>query len=43
MDIITYALCKKYVESSLTGAGALKGQKGDKGEPFTYDDFTPEQ
>lgn len=43
MDIITYALCKKYVESSFTGAGALKGQKGDKGEPFTYDDFTPEQ
>lgn len=32
MDIITYALCKKYIESSLTGAGALKGQKGDNGK-----------
>ena len=22
---------------------ALPGEKGDKGDPFTYDDFTPEQ
>ena len=24
-------------------AGTLKGEKGDKGDAFTYDDFTPEQ
>lgn len=28
MDIITYALLKKYVKASLTGAGALVGQDG---------------
>lgn len=28
MDIITYALLKKYVKASLTGAGALQGQDG---------------
>ena len=31
---------KKYTRESLEGAGALKGEKGD---PFTYNDFTPEQ
>lgn len=40
MDIVSYILAKKYVEDSLAGVGALKGEKGD---PFTYDDFTPEQ
>lgn len=40
MDIITYALCKKYVELALDGKGYLKG---DKGDPFKYEDFTPEQ
>lgn len=28
MDIITLALAKKYVQASLAGAGALKGQDG---------------
>ena len=28
MDMITYALLKKYVETSLEGAGALKGKDG---------------
>lgn len=32
MDIVTYALCKKYVKDSLAGAGALKGDKGDSGK-----------
>lgn len=40
MDLITYAVLKKYINETLAGAGALKG---DKGDPFTYDDFTPEQ
>ena len=40
IDVITLALAKKYTKESLAGAGALKGEKGD---PFTYDDFTPEQ
>lgn len=28
---------------TLEGAYFIKGEKGDKGDPFTYDDFTPEQ
>ena len=28
MDLVTYALCKKYVKASLAGAGALKGEEG---------------
>ena len=28
MDLITYALLKKYVKASLAGAGALQGQDG---------------
>lgn len=28
MDLITYALCKKYVKASLAGAGALQGNDG---------------
>lgn len=28
MDVITYALLKKYVKASLAGAGALKGDPG---------------
>ena len=28
MDIITYALAKKYIQASLAGAGALKGEDG---------------
>lgn len=28
MDIITYALAKKYIQTSLAGAGALKGEDG---------------
>lgn len=40
IDVVTLALAKKYTKESLEGAGALKG---DKGDPFTYDDFTSEQ
>lgn len=40
IDVVTLALAKKYTKESLAGAGALKGEKGD---PFTYNDFTPEQ
>ena len=32
MDLITYALAKKYIKASLAGAGALKGDKGDPGQ-----------
>lgn len=28
MDLVTYALFKKYVKASLTGAGALQGKDG---------------
>ena len=28
MDLITYALLKKYIKTSLTGAGALQGKDG---------------
>ena len=28
MDVVTYALLKKYVQASLAGAGALKGDEG---------------
>ena len=40
IDVVTLALAKKYTKESLAGAGALKSEKGD---PCTYDDFTPEQ
>ena len=40
IDVVTLALAKKYTKESLEGAGALKGEKGD---PFTYNDFTSEQ
>ena len=33
MDVISLALSKDYTEASLTGAGALKGEKGDPGNP----------
>ena len=29
MDLVTYALLKKYVKASLAGAGALKGDAGE--------------
>lgn len=29
MDLITYALLKKYIKTSLAGAGALKGDAGE--------------
>ena len=32
MDLITYALAKKYIKASLAGVGALKGDKGDPGK-----------
>ena len=40
MDIKTIqalALAKKYADDLLKGQGAIKGEKGD---PFTYEDFT---
>lgn len=40
MDIITLALAKKYTKESLEGKGCLKG---DKGDPFTFADFTSAQ
>ena len=32
MDLITYALAKKYIKASLAGAGALKGDPGKDGK-----------
>jgi len=32
LDLITYALAKRYIKASLAGAGALKGDKGDDGK-----------
>lgn len=32
MDLVTYALVKKYVKASLAGAGALKGDPGKDGK-----------
>lgn len=29
MDLVTYALLKKYVKTSLNGAGAIQGERGD--------------
>ena len=40
IDVVALALAKKYTKESLAGAGALKGEKGD---PFTYNDFAPKQ
>lgn len=40
MDVVTLALAKKYTKESLEGKGCLKG---DKGDPFTYADFTATQ
>lgn len=40
MDLVTLALAKKYTKESLEGQGCLKG---DKGDPFTYNDFTASQ
>lgn len=31
MDLIALNAAKKYVDETLTGAGALKGEKGDPG------------
>ncbi len=31
MDMIAFAVAKKYIKDSLKGAGALKGDKGDTG------------
>ena len=32
-----------YINGNWVDAGTMQGPKGDKGDPFTYDDFTPEQ
>ena len=34
---------KKYVDSQISNIELTPGPKGDKGDPFTYADFTPEQ
>ena len=34
---------KKYVDDSISTIKLTPGPKGDKGDPFTYADFTPEQ
>ena len=34
---------KKYVDDSISTIELTPGAKGDKGDPFTYADFTPEQ
>ena len=34
---------KKYVDDSISTIELTPGPKGDKGDPFTYADFTPEQ
>ena len=39
MDVAT----KKYVDSQISTVELTPGPKGDKGDPFTYADFTPEQ
>ena len=39
MDVAT----KKYVDDSISTIELTPGPKGDKGDPFTYADFTPEQ
>ena len=40
INVETLTVAKQYIKESLEGAGALKGEKGD---PFTYEDFTQEQ
>lgn len=37
MDVVTYALLKKYVQSSLAGAGALKGDDGKSAYQLAVD------
>ena len=32
MDVVALKAAKKYVDETLTGAGALKGEKGDLGK-----------
>lgn len=32
-----------YISGVWVDAGTMQGPKGDKGDPFTYEDFTPEQ
>ena len=42
--LLGYALKNhKHELSDINGADNLKGEKGEKGDPFTYEDFTPEQ
>ena len=37
MDIVTYALAKRYIEKSLAGAGALKGESGKSAYEIAVD------
>ena len=34
---------KQYVDDKFSNVQSIKGDKGEKGDPFTYDDFTLEQ
>ena len=37
MDLVTYALCKKYIKASLAGAGALQGKDGKSAYEIAVD------
>ena len=39
----THLTTKKYVDTQISTIELTPGPKGDKGDPFTYADFTPEQ
>lgn len=43
MNIFDIAVTKSYTNKSISDTGSIKGDKGDKGDPFTFEDFTPEQ
>ena len=38
-----YFLSQSFTKKSLEGAGALKGEKGDKGDKLTFNDLTDEE
>lgn len=43
LDIKALAAAKTFIKQTLDNMGSIKGDKGDKGDPFTFEDFTPEQ
>ena len=42
-NLASQTYVQDYVSESLEGVGAIQGEKGEKGDPFTYEDFTPAQ